>query len=361
MFLSNIDLTNFKNHSSLKIDFNEKINCFTGDNGVGKTNLLDAIYYLCTCKSYFSGIDALNINHAEDFFMIKGDFNKDGIENSIQCSVERSKKKIFKNNNKIYKKLLDHIGKFPIVVVAPNDISLILEGSTERRKFTDACISQYDKKYLQCLVKYNKIILQRNTLLKNFAKHNVFEQTSIDIWDDQLIEPCKYIHKKRKEFIDFINPIFEENYQSISDSKHEVPKIIYKSQLHEKDIETLLKENLAKDRIVQNTSVGIHKDDLELNLNDYPIKKHGSQGQNKTFLISLKFAQFEVLKRSLNVKPILLLDDIFDKLDKKRVANIVKLVSEEHFQQIFITDTNKERLVTILKETTISNKIIEIN
>ena len=360
MYLNNINLTNFKNHSSVNFNFIDKINCFTGNNGVGKTNLLDAIYYLCTCKSYFSNSDNNNIKHNEFFFLLKGNFIKQENESNIQCSVQNNKNKIFKNNNKKYKKLTEHIGKFPIVVITPNDISLILEGSAERRKFIDSCISQYDKKYLNFLVKYNRIIQQRNILLKSFAKNNYFDQTNLDVWNQQLFEPCEYIFEKRKNFVDVINPIFKKYYNSISNLNNEIPCIKYNSQLLNNNIKELLNLNVNKDRILQYTTVGIHKDDLNLKLNNYNIKKIGSQGQNKTFLISLKFAQFELLTKNLDFKPIILLDDIFDKLDKIRVANIVKLVSENHFQQIFITDTNKERLKLILNKTNISNKIFEL-
>lgn len=360
MFLSNIKLTNYKNHLDFSGEFDPRINCFTGDNGIGKTNLLDAIFYLCSCKSYFSGVETFNINHQSDYFILKGDFQCNEEVHEIVCSVEKSKKKVFKRNNKVYKRLADHIGKLPIVVVAPNDISLILEGSTERRKFIDLCISQYDATYLNELIKYNRVLQQRNSLLKNFAKYRSFEQTSLDIWTEQLLAPAAYIYEQRKKFVTEFNPSFQEAYKQVAGEVAEKPSITYRSVLENADFAQILQENLIKDRQAQITTAGIHKDDFELNLNEYPIKKVGSQGQMKTFLIALKFAKFQILKKHSSNTPIILLDDIFDKLDKQRVANIVRLVAQDNFNQIFITDTNKERLNTILKELDISSKIIEL-
>ncbi|MGM0408852.1 MAG: DNA replication/repair protein RecF [Bacteroidota bacterium] len=359
MYLQDLSLVNFKNYSQLGLEFSPKINCFTGPNGVGKTNLLDAIYYLSMCKSYLNPIDSQNIKHDQDFFVIQGNYVRKDKKEQIYCGLKRNKKKQFKRNKKEYQKLSDHIGLLPIVMISPTDNSLILEGSEERRKFMDSVISQYDKKYLDQLIRYNRALTQRNKLLKEFYQNRSFDEESLDIWDEQLITLGEKIHQVRVQFIEELIPVFQSYYTRISGDKEQV-QLIYDSQLYEGEFRKLLKDAVDKDRIVQHTTTGIHKDDLILTLEKYPIKKSGSQGQQKTYLVSLKLAQFDFIKQISDFKPILLLDDVFDKFDKQRVRQIIELVAENHFGQIFITDTSRDRLVNILKDIDIQHSLFDI-
>ncbi len=275
-------------------------------------------------------------------------------------SFKRAKKKSFKLNNKEYSKLSDHIGLVPLVTVSPYDTNLILGGSEDRRKFIDIVISQFDKKYLQNLLKYNRVLSQRNHLLKQFAQNQSFDRDSIEVWDDQLISYGMIIHQKRMEFIKKLTPIFQNYYQFVSSEKETV-QLNYRSQITDLDFSELIRQSLDKDRAVQHTTVGIHRDDLVFQLGYYPLKKNASQGQHKTYLIALKLAQFDYIKNISSIKPILLFDDIFDKLDALRVEQIIKLVADDHFGQIFITDTNEERLDRILNKIRISYKLFKIN
>lgn len=359
MYLQELSLINFKNYNQAELSFSAKINCFIGQNGVGKTNLLDAIYYLSMCKSYLNPVDSQNIKYDEDFFVIQGDYYLNDKQEKVYCGLKKNKKKQFKRNKKEYQKLSDHIGLLPIVMISPLDNSLIVEGSDERRKFMDSVISQYDKDYLDCLVRYNRALLQRNKLLKDFYQTRTFDEDTIDIWDEQLIALGDKIHSVRVKFVEELIPIFQEYYTSISGNKEQV-QLVYDSQLYEGEYRQILKDAISKDRIVQHTTVGVHKDDLILTLETYPIKKAGSQGQQKTFLVSLKLAQFDFIKKISGLKPILLLDDVFDKFDRSRVQQIMELVAENHFGQIFITDTNPDRLKEILKEIDIPHNLFYI-
>jgi DNA replication and repair protein RecF len=359
MELKTLSLLNYRNFEELNLDFSEKINCFIGNNGVGKTNILDAIYFLSFCKSWLNPIDSQNIRYGADYFMIKGHFQFNQLIEVVSCSFKNGRKKSFKRNSKEYSKLSDHIGLIPLVAVSPYDSELIIGGSEERRKFIDIVISQFDKEYLEKLLRYNKVLLQRNALLKQFAINGKFDRDSIEIWDDQLIGLGKVLNEKRKEFIKNIIPIFNNYYNYIS-SETESVSLDYKSQLNDDDYEVLLPKNIEKDRILQYTTVGIHKDDLSFDLNGHPLKKNASQGQQKTYLIALKLAQFDYIKQISGIKPVLLFDDIFDKLDAERVKQIIHLVADNHFGQIFITDTNRERLLIILKEIHIAYKLFEM-
>ncbi len=362
MYLQELSLINFKNYNQVELEFSPKINCFIGQNGVGKTNLLDAIYYLSMCKSYLNPVDSQNIQYNQDFFVIQGNYLRQEKGEHIYCGLKRNRKKQFKRNKKEYPKLSDHIGLLPIVMISPTDNSLILEGSEERRKFMDSVISQYDKEYLDTLIRYNRALAQRNKLLKDFYQNRTFDKESIDIWDEQLVTLGEKIHSIRVKFVEELIPIFQNYYTRISGNKEQV-QLIYESQLYEDEYRKLLKDALEKDRMVQYTTVGIHKDDLVLTLEKYPIKKAGSQGQQKTYLVSLKLAQFDFIKQISGFKPILLLDDIFDKFDKQRVRQIIELVAENHFGQIFITDTSRDRLEEILDEIKIQHHlfVIELN
>ncbi|MCT4615297.1 MAG: DNA replication/repair protein RecF [Marinifilaceae bacterium] len=360
MLLDKLSLINYKNIKELELDFSPKINCIIGNNGVGKTNLLDSIYYLSFCKSYFSSTDTTNINHDEKFMVLEGIYKKNDKTELLNCGVKRGQKKVFKRNKKEYKKLIDHIGLFPLVMISPSDDRLITDGSEERRKYMDGVISQYDRMYLENLIKYNRVLQQRNKLLKNFAANGYFDADSLEVYDLQLMEYGNKIFDKRKEFLDKLIPVFQYYYTFISGDK-ELVSLEYKSQLFEFGFDSLLQNARMKDQFAQYTTVGIHKDDLLLKLGNYNIKKMGSQGQKKTFLIALKMAQFEFLKELSAIKPILLLDDIFDKLDASRVEAIVKLVSEERFGQIFISDTNRDHLDSILKNISMEYKLFYID
>jgi DNA replication and repair protein RecF len=359
MHLRSLSLISFKNYEESLLDLSPGINCFVGNNGAGKTNLLDAIYYLCFCKSYFNSVDSQNILHEKPFFVVEGEFVRDELPEKVFCGVKRGQKKVFKRNNKEYEKLADHIGIFPLVIISPADRDLIIEGSITRRKFVDGVISQSDKLYLQDLLKYNQVLAQRNALLKYFAANLTYDPVTLEIYNDQLVSLASNIHAKRTAFMEQFNPIFQKYYKAISGSKEQVG-LEYKSQLNESYLAVLLNENLTKDKILQYTTCGIHKDDLLFQIGDFPIKKQGSQGQQKTYLIALKLAQFDFIKNLLGYKPLLLLDDIFDKLDDTRVEAIVRLVSEHHFGQIFITDTHKDRTEEIVKKIDDSYRIFEV-
>ncbi|CAM1352812.1 DNA replication/repair protein RecF [Tenacibaculum insulae] len=359
MYLQKISLVNFKNIESQTFDFQEKINCFVGNNGIGKTNVLDAIYYLSFTKSYFNSVAGQNIRHGQDFFMIDGDYLLNDRNEKILCSLKRGQKKILKRNGKVYDKFSEHIGQLPLVIISPADRDLIIEGSDTRRKFIDGVISQQDKNYLQVLISYNKIVSQRNALLKYFAANRTFDDLNLKVYDEQLVEYGTVIYNKRKAFLEEFVPIFNEKHQIISGAKEEV-NLKYKSQLHDVSLMDLFAQSLEKDRMLQYTSSGIHKDDLSFEIDTYPIKKFGSQGQQKSYLIALKLAQFEFIKKQSNVTPILLLDDIFDKLDENRVAQIVDLVNNDAFGQIFITDTHFDRTEKVLKKSNQKYQIFKL-
>jgi len=356
MYLKKISLVNFKNIESQSFDFQEKINCFVGDNGVGKTNVLDAIYYLSFAKSYFNPVAKQNIRHGEGFFMVEGDYSINERAEKIVCSLKLGQKKVLKRNGKSYDKFSEHIGKLPLVIISPADRDLVTEGSETRRKFIDGVISQQNKSYLKNLIDYNKVLSQRNALLKYFAANRTYDALNLSVYNEQLTDYGTQIYIARKSFLaDFI-PIFNKKYQIVSGDKEQV-NLEYKSQLHDFSLTDLLHNSLEKDKVLQYTSSGIHKDDLSFEIGEYPIKKFGSQGQQKSYLIALKLAQFEFIKQQSSVVPILLLDDIFDKLDEKRVSQIVDLVNNDDFGQIFITDTHSERTENIVKQ---SNKPYQI-
>ncbi|OAD45109.1 DNA replication/repair protein RecF [Polaribacter atrinae] len=349
MYLQKISLLNFKNIESQTFDFQQKINCFVGNNGIGKTNVLDAIYYLSFTKSYFNSVAVQNIRHGEGFFMIEGDYLLNDRNEKIVCSLKKGQKKVLKRNGKSYEKFSEHIGQLPLVIISPADRDLVTEGSDTRRKFIDGVISQQNKSYLKDLLSYNKVLTQRNALLKYFAANRTFDALNLSVYDEQLSDFGTRIYEVRKSFLEGFIPIFNEKYQTISGDKEHV-NLVYKSQLHDFSMKHLLEKSLVKDKIIQYTTSGIHKDDLSFDIGEYPIKKFGSQGQQKSYLIALKLAQFEFIKQQSNVTPILLLDDIFDKLDENRVSQIIDLVNNDEFGQIFITDTHFERTENILKQ-----------
>ena len=359
MILKSITLTNYKSFSSKTIKLDNNINCFIGPNGVGKSNILDAIYHLSFGKSYFNPISSQNIKHGEDFFAIKGSYLKNEKEETIIINFKKNDKKVIKRNNKKYEKFSDHIGLLPLVIISPSDRNLIAEGSEIRRRFLDSVISQSDKSYLDNIINYNKVVSQRNSLLKLFYKNKNIDINSIEVYDSQLEVIGESIFEKRKLFLKDFVPVFKDKYKSISNDNEEVD-ITYRTDLESEKLSILLKNSLEKDMFLQYTSKGIHKDDLIFNINNYSVKKFGSQGQQKSLLIALKLAQFDFLKNQTNNNPILLLDDIFDKLDKNRVKQIINLVSANDFGQIFISDTDEERTKESIKEITNSNSIFNL-
>ena len=359
MFLKQISLLNYKNFSEVTFELDSKINCFVGKNGIGKTNILDAIYHLANGKSYFNPLAVQNIKHDEEFFVVDGAFEKKGRHEQILCSLKKGQKKILKRNGKIYEKFSDHIGFIPLVIISPADRDLITEGSETRRKFIDSVISQLDHSYLQQLIQYQKIISQRNALLKYFALNHVFENDTLSIYNEQLNALGQSIFEKRKSFLSNFIPIFNQYHQIITDSA-EIVQLVYQSDLFENDTLALLEQNIQKDRALQYTSVGVHKDDLSFEISNHPIKKFGSQGQQKSFLIALKLAQFDFVKKQSGEKPILLFDDIFDKLDEFRVSKIIEMVNNDEFGQLFISDTHPERTENIVKTTHQSYKIFNL-
>ncbi|WBL24552.1 DNA replication/repair protein RecF [Zunongwangia sp. HGR-M22] len=359
MHLKHLSILNYKNLESTSFDFDPKINCMVGHNGVGKTNVLDSIYHLAFGKSYFNPITSQNINHDADFFVVDGTFEKNNQDEQILVSAKRGQKKVIKRNQKPYEKVSEHIGFIPAVIISPADRDLIIEGSETRRKFMDGVISQSDNIYLNNLINYSKVVSQRNSLLKYFAANHTFDRETLEVYNLQLNDLGTKLHKKRLDFLDEFVPIFNKRYADITNNQEPV-SIQYKSQLSEKSLSQLLEDQLQKDMVLQYTSVGTHKDDLSFEIEGHPIKKFGSQGQQKSFLVALKLAQFDFIKKISGVNPILLLDDIFDKLDEQRVAHIVALVATNQLGQIFISDTHADRTEKVVKESNQTYKIFKL-
>jgi DNA replication and repair protein RecF len=361
MYLKKISLVNFKNYDEAELTFVDGANAFTGNNGAGKTNLLDAIHYLSLCKSYFNPIDSQQIKQDRDLFMLQGLFEKNNKQETVTCGVKKNQKKQFKRNKKEYQRLAEHIGLFPVVMISPNDVSLILEGSEERRKFIDTVISLTDANYLDQLIIYNKTLLNRNALLKQIADTGKYDPQLLSIFDEQLISCGNKIFEKRKSFMEVFTPVFNQHYHYLTEDA-EFVELIYQSPLLTNSFESLLKSNLEKDRILQRTSQGIHKDELVFQVHgNLPLKKFGSQGQQKSFLIALKLAKYSFIYQNKGFKPMLLLDDIFDKLDDSRITKLMRMVSEDDFGQIFITDTNASRVKRIFDDIGVSLNLFEIS
>ncbi len=344
MILKKLQLLNFKNWPEAQFNFSDKLNCFVGNNGAGKTNVLEAIHYLSVCKGYFNLVDSQNIKDEEPFFVLEGSFDKKERIHQIYCGLKRGEKKVFKKDKKQYDKLAQHIGQFPSVIISPYDRDLIMDGSEVRRKFMDGVISQSNPLYLDSLQRYNRTLQQRNALLKYFAANGTYSTSDIQVYNEQLAEKGQYIFEKRQEFLDEIAPKLLYYFEAIT-QKREQPEMEYASQLKELNWKQLFEKYEQRDAVNQYTGCGIHKDDLQFKINDRGVKKFGSQGQQKSFLIALKLAQYDFLKAKHGFAPLLLLDDIFDKLDEERVEQLVRLVHSENFGQIFITDTHKERTV----------------
>ena len=359
MFLERIHLIQFKNHQSTEIEFISGLNAFIGINGSGKTNILDAIHYMSMCKSYLNPIDKQNVMFEGSFFHINGTWNINSHSNQVSCSYKLGSKKKIKLNKKEYEKLADHIGKFPVVFISPYDGDLINEGSELRRKWMDGIISQVDPIYLHTIQSYQKVLSQRNALLKNMGEHRLFDLESIEVWDAQMAKLGVFIYEKRKTFLNSFIPVFQKFYHEIG-KKDENISIDYKSQLSNGDFAQLLIEYHKKDSYAQYSNAGIHKDDLIFNIKGHPIKKFGSQGQQKSFIIALRLAQFDWLKAQKKTNPILLLDDIFDKLDAQRVQKLVALVTQDYFGQVMVSDTDEERMKALLKSLIVPSKLFKV-
>ena len=358
MQLNKLSIINYKNIEAATLDLSAKLNCFIGHNGEGKTNLLDAVYYLSFCRSAFNPKDSEVMRHDADYFVLEGDYTTDdGDKEQVYCGMKRGTKKHFKRNKKEYKRLSMHIGQVPLIFVSPADATLIDGGSEERRRLMDVVISQYDTPYIEDLNRYNKALQQRNKLLKQEEEP---DSTLMELLEMQMAEYGEAIYKKRAAFVEELTPVFQRIYQTICENREQV-SLEYVSHCQRGLLLDVIRRDRAKDRIMGYSLHGIHKDDLVMKLGDYPIRREGSQGQNKTYVLALKLAQFDFLRRtSGNNTPLLLLDDIFDKLDSSRVEQIVRLVSGDDFGQIFITDTNRDHLDKILQGSSFSYKIFSV-
>ncbi len=359
MWLEKISLLNFKNYEELELSFSEQINCLVGENGSGKTNLLDAIYYLSLTKSAFSTTEAQNIRHQAPFFMVKGLIHKNDHDYQIQFSVQGGQKKVGKNNGVNYDRLSEHIGSFPVVLITPDDTDIIKGGSEIRRKFFDGLISQIDSVYLENLINYNHVLKQRNSLLKQFAENNNYDSDLLDSYSDQLLDFGAKIYAYRKAFVSSFFPTFIAHYDNISGQKETV-KITHQSDFASGNYRKDFFQTYQKDLVLQRTTKGVHKDDFDFEINGFPVKKYGSQGQQKSFVIALKLAQFDIMKLEKGIKPILLLDDIFDKLDDLRIAKLVEMVAHHSFGQLFVTDARPERTQTIFQPIEAEKKVFVI-
>jgi len=357
MIIDHLSILNFKNIDEAELSFSPKMNCLFGNNGMGKTNLLDALFYLSFTKNYTNLLDNQIIRHEEEFCVLQGYYKDGGETEEIYCGLKRKHRKVFKRNKKEYERMSEHIGLIPMVMVSPVDTDLIQGGSDERRKFVDMIISQYDKAYLHLLIHYNKVLQQRNSLLRDNTA--VPDDSLFEILERQLASDGMEIHQKRCEFVEGFVPVFRKYYQQICNETEPVD-LQYESQLHDSNAENLLTSTRQKDKLLGYTSIGIHKDDFLFLLDKYLIRKIGSQGQNKTYLIALKLAQFNFLVQKGHSVPILLLDDIFDKLDAKRVEQIIALVARSEFGQIFITDTNRKYLDDILSGMNHDYKLFQV-
>lgn len=360
MKIASVKLENFKNYENLACSFPGRVTCFAGPNGAGKTNLLDAIHYLCVGKSYFQAVDSLNIRHEMPFMKLEAEMIDDGTTDSIKCILERGKRKKLFRNQAVYERLSDHLGRYPVVMIAPDDLEIINGSSENRRKLIDFTISFTDRQYLNNLLDYNKVLSQRNSYLRQVAESNGVDKDLLHTLDEQLSILGHAVFDRRVAFFNEFIPIFEEVYANIA-AKREVAEVVYQSSLQQGKLNNLLKNASKRDLILQRTTVGIHKDDIDCLIDGYSARKFGSQGQKKSFLVSLKIAQYHFLRQKLEKEPILLLDDLFAKLDIKRADLLLQLVISDKFGQVFITDTQEDRLAKILEPLNVTFEIKMLN
>lgn len=359
MHIENLSLLNFKNYHEMSISFSPQINCFVGSNGSGKTNLLDAIHYLCLTKSAFNFTDSQLILHKENHFIINGKVNM-GDEQAKVASSFQTGKKVFKFDNQIYDRLSEHIGKMPLVIISPNDNEIVQEGGEIRRRFFDNILCQYDKEYLTYCILYAKYIKNRNALLKQFAERRYVDRDLLEPFDNELIRLSKLIYEKRKEMLKEFKPIFDFSYLTLSDQAETI-ELIYKSPVSDVDFKQNFKKSLEKDIFLQRTTLGVHKDDYNFVIDEQPLKKFGSQGQQKTYIIALKLGMFKLLEKKKRMRPVLLLDDIFDRLDPVRVQRLINMLARGHAGQVFISDTDAKRTMDLFRHLKQDIRFFEVN
>ena len=358
--LLSIKLTNFKNYEQQALELSPRLNCFVGLNGMGKTNLLDAVYFLCLLRSHRALPDKNLILHGADFFRLEGQFEHEKERSKIAVKFAAGQRKEVERNGSTYPRLMDYIGQFPVVMIAPEDIVLVQDGSEERRRFLDATLSQIYPEYLHQLLTYNHLLKQRNALLKAFAEHRRFDATLLEAIDRQMLEPVALINTKRSAFAAAFAPVFQDMYAAIAGNEEQV-EVVLESKSGGEDFAETLRNNLDKDRALERTSAGPHRDDLALKLHDQPVKKYASQGQLKSFLLALRLAQYELLRQEKGLAPLLLLDDIFDKLDEQRVRQLMALLIERKFGQTFITDTQRSRIEAVVSSFPGEYQMFEVN
>lgn len=358
MILKKLSIINYKNISETTLQLSPKINCFIGNNGMGKTNILDAVYYLSFCKSHSSAVDSQIVRHDSDFFVLEGDYvDEEGNEEQIYCGMKRGSRKHFKRNKKEYKRLASHIGLIPLILVSPSDTMLVEGGSEMRRKMIDIVISQYRPDYLEALVRYNTALQQRNALLKMEEEPDL---SLMELWEEEMAREGERIYVARNDFLERLTPVFENFYRQVSECCETV-SLNYVSHCQRGPLLEVIRRDRFKDRAVGYSLHGVHRDDIEMLIDGFPLRREGSQGQTKTFVVSLKLAQFDFLcQTTTHTQPLLLLDDIFDKLDSHRVEQIVKIVSDDRFGQIFITDTNRDHLDEILRHSNHDYRIFAV-
>ncbi len=359
MQVSRLKISNFKNYESQTLDFSPRLNCLTGLNGMGKTNVLDALHFLCLCKSHAGLNDRNLVRHGEDFFRLEAQFKIGQEETKVVAKYQLGGRKEFERNSNAVERLSDHVGQFPVVMIAPEDVSLVQDGSEDRRRFLDTSLSQVSADYLGSLVQYNALLKQRNALLKSFFEQRRFDPVLLESIDRQMPAPAKSLYEQRSQFVEQFLPYFADYYSAISGSREEVD-ISYQSDLRKAGLDELFREGLEKDRALQRSTAGPHRDDLLLFMDGFPLKRFASQGQLKSYLLALRLAQYEVLRQQIGQTPILLLDDIFDKLDETRVRQLVGLLIERDFGQVFITDTQRARIESVVSSFDGAYKLFEI-
>jgi len=356
MHLARLELTNFKNYEGVSLEFSQGFNCFVGNNGVGKTNILDAIHYLSLTKSFFNSSDTLSIRHGDDYFMIRGTFVTDENSDELFCAFQKTKQKVFKLNGREYQRMSDHVGKYPVVMLSPADSTLITGGSEERRRFLNLIISQYDPSYLEAHMRHNKALMQRNRILRGSGPDN---SGLLEIYDEQMAPEAELIHSARRNLTENLLPLFRSYYEKISGGAEKV-SIRYRSHLGSGDFRQQLADSRVRDYAMQFTTMGIHRDDLVFEIDGHSARTNASQGQQKSFIVALKLAKFGLITRMIGFAPALLLDDIFDKFDQTRVEEIIRLAGSGEFGQVFITDTQQDRIHRILDNTGVDFRLYRI-